>query len=378
MVTNHQRLVSGFYFIYFAAAAALIPNLPLIFDDAGLSGTAIGWLLALPPAIAILASPSWGALADITGRGRLLLTVGLAGAGAAAVALDGARTYVSALAVMVVFAVTIAPIIPFADAASISAIDNSNRYGRLRLWGSLGWGIAAPIAGWGVDRAGLGLAPVLFASGMLILIALSRWMPITTRPTRRVGNVRKALADSVAWAPLLGGTFVIGVSSGAVGYLFLLLRSLDASAATMGWALAIATSSELVAFSVAGRVIRRLGIGGTLVLGGVAGALRLLIYGLFPTLGWVLGAQLLHGLTFALPWAAGVTGAARLSPPGLATAGQGVFSAVSLGLGPTVGVVMAGYLLDRSTVSTMMSLLGIVVLIGTVVVMVPLLQANKA
>ena len=66
-MTDYQRLISGFYFIYYASAATLLPNLPLIFDDAGYSGSQIGWLLALPPAMSIVAAPTWGAVADATG-----------------------------------------------------------------------------------------------------------------------------------------------------------------------------------------------------------------------------------------------------------------------------------------------------------------------
>ncbi len=148
-MTDLQRLISGFYFVYYASAAVLIPNLPLIFDDAGYSGSQIGWLLALPPVMSIVAAPTWGALADATGRGRTLLAIALIGAGASALALGVSSTYMATVAVMVVFALTLAPVVPFTDAASIEAIDDSSRYGRLRLWGAVGWAI---------DRTSLALA----------------------------------------------------------------------------------------------------------------------------------------------------------------------------------------------------------------------------
>jgi len=59
-MTKAKRQLSRFYFVYFAATAAFIPSLPLIFDDAGFLGSEIGWLLCLLPAMAEPAEPAWG------------------------------------------------------------------------------------------------------------------------------------------------------------------------------------------------------------------------------------------------------------------------------------------------------------------------------
>ena len=376
-MTDYQRLISGFYFVYYASAATLLPNLPLIFDDTGYTGSQIGWLLALPPAMSIVAAPTWGAIADSTGRGRTLLALALFGSGASALVLGVATAYAATVAVMFVFALALAPVVPFTDAASVEAIDDTSRYGRLRLWGALGWGLAAPIAGWSIDQLGLGLAPALFAIGMLALVVMSRQMPVSIRRTRFVSEFRAALTNVNGWIPLLSGTLVVGVVGGTtIGYLFLLLRSLGASSLTMGVALAIATVSEVIAFSSAGRVLRRLGVGGTMLLAIAAGGIRLLIFGSVPTVGWALGAQLLHGFTFSLPLAAGVMGAAKLSPKELSTTGQSVFSAVFLGLGPTIGVILAGYLLNQGSEQSMMASMGVLVLIAGAVVAIPLLRAS--
>ncbi len=220
--------------------------------------------------------------------------------------------------------------------------------------------------------------PVLFAAGMVILLAMTRPMPMASRHPRLAGALGRALSNSRAWAPLLGGALVAGITAGTIiGYLFLPLRSLGASALTMGLALVIATASEIVAFSMADRVIRRLGIGRTLLLGIGAGVVRLLIFGLVPTIGWALVTQLLHGFTFSLPLSAGVMGAAKLSPKGLGTTGQGVFSAVFLGLGPTVGVILAGYLLGQTSEQTMMLTMAIVVLVAGAIVALPLLRSSE-
>jgi len=308
---------------------------------------------------------------------RGLLGIGLASAAVTALALGITTAYLPTLLVMAAFSFAIAPIVPFADAASIEAIDDGGRYGSIRLWGGIGWGIAAPIAGLGIDRAGLGLSSLMFTGGMVVLLLIHWRMGTSTPRRRRSLQIGSTLVRKKEWATLLGGAFVVGVTSGAVGYLFLFMRSLGASGLTMGAALAIATVSELVAFSLADRVIDRLGITRTMWLGAALGVVRLLIYAVHPTVGWALAAQLLHGGTFALPKAAGVIGAARLSRQGMGTVGQGLFNAVSVGLGATVGFVVAGYLLDRGTEQAMMAGVAALVLVGTAVMTVPLLRARN-
>ena len=113
-----------------------------------------------------------------------------------------------------------------------------------------------------------------------------------------------------------------------------------------------------------------------MLLGIIAAGVRLLIFGFVPSIGWALATQLLHGFTFSLPLAAGVMGAAKLSPKGLGTTGQGVFSAVFLGLGPTIGVILAGYLLAQGSEQSMMTAMGVVVLVAAVVVGIPLVRSS--
>lgn len=369
------RLVSKFYFVYYAAAAALVPNLPLIFEDIGLSGSEIGLLLALPPAISVIVAPAAAVVADLTGRGRVILGAGVSLAGVSAIGLGAVSAFVAALGVMLIFAVSIAPVVPFVDAAAVSVAASRGSYGRLRLWGGVGWGLAAPVVGWGVDRVGLGLAPTVFAIGMVALLVLVRRVPVSVGSPGRLSEVRRALRASKGWLPLLSGGFVIGAAGGTIGFLFVLLRYMGASSLTMGIALTIATVSELVGFVVSPRVIRRIGVSGTMLLGCVAAGIRLLIYGTASSVELVLAAQLLHGVTFALPWAAGVIWASRLSPRGLETTGQGIFSAVSLGLGPTVGVIIAGILVDVGSAGSMMGQMGVILLALSAAIAIPMLRS---
>ena len=74
-------------------------------------------------------------------------------------------------------------------------------------------------------------------------------------------------------------------------YLFLYLNELGASSVVMGWALTMATVSELFVMYFSDRLLRWLGARGLLLVAlGILGA-RLMTYTLVSVPGWVLVIQ---------------------------------------------------------------------------------------
>ena len=77
-----------FYFMYYAAAAALVPFLIVYYQNLGLTGTQIGFLAGIPPLVSLFSAPFWGALADMTQRHKLSLLIAISGAILLALALS--------------------------------------------------------------------------------------------------------------------------------------------------------------------------------------------------------------------------------------------------------------------------------------------------
>lgn len=69
----------AFYFLYYAAAAALLPFLALYYEQVGLSGRQIGLLVGIPPILMLVSPPLWGGLADSTKQHKLLLMAAIGG-----------------------------------------------------------------------------------------------------------------------------------------------------------------------------------------------------------------------------------------------------------------------------------------------------------
>ena len=97
-----------------------------------------------------------------------------------------------------------------------------------------------------------------------------------------------------------------GVGSGVIdGFLFLRLQSLGASGALLGSARFIMCFAEIPCFQMAGALHKRLGAFLLLAICQLAFVIRFLWYAFLLDPVWVLPAEILHGVTFAIVWSTG-------------------------------------------------------------------------
>ena len=64
----HSFSLKLFWFVYMGSVGIVLPYYSLYLkENAGLSGTELGWVLAILPLVGIAAQPFWGQVADRTG-----------------------------------------------------------------------------------------------------------------------------------------------------------------------------------------------------------------------------------------------------------------------------------------------------------------------
>lgn len=339
----------AFYFCYYAASSSLLPFLALYYHELGLSGGQIGILVGLSPIVTWFAAPFWGALADNTRQHRTILTATII-ASALAVALVGwASGFWWLLLAVPLYAFFCAPIIPLVDNSVMTMLGERSRlYGRQRVWGSIGWGVAAAGAGLLVDRFGQGVSFYIYVFFFIILAVISTQF----RMSSGVIGVPfwqgvRALAGNRAMIIFLVTVLFASMGSGIVNnYVFIYLKDLGATGSLLGISLTVATLSEMPVFFFAAPLLRIIGARGLLLLSLSAYVVRLIAYTFLPPVWLVLVINLLHGLTFAALWAAGVSHANEVAPTGMGATAQGLFTGVTMGLGAAVGALLGGLVYD--------------------------------
>jgi MFS family permease len=365
---NHaELLLKIFYFLYYAAAASLLPFLVLFYEQLELSGRQIGVLTAILPLVTLFAATFWGGLADATQRHRRLLGLAICGAMVMALVLSLASTFPVLVILVTVFAFFVAPIIPLMDNSALTFLgEQKRRYGKLRLWGAVGWGVAAPVVGQLVAQLGQGWSFYSYGLFMLAGLIISVRLPISqVHIGQTFWQGMRLLLGSRQWRYFLIIIFIAGIGSSLIhNYLFLYMEQLGANETLMGLALSVATLSELVVFSSSGRLLDRWGIRNLLLLALTTLAVRLLAYALVTNAWLVLPIQLLHGLSFSALWTAGVAYADKLAPPGLGATAQGLFTGVFFGVAAATGAFLGGILYEKVGLAWMYGWAGLGILSG--------------
>ena len=338
------------YFFYYAAMASPLPFLVLHYAQLGFTGRQIGVLSALLPVMTLLGVPLWSAAADAFGhyRGIILLSVGAAMVWT--LAASSATSYLGLLGIVGALSFCVAPIMPLTDTVVLTLLQNErHRYGNLRLWGAVGWGVGAPLTGWLVGRGEAGelrwafwLAAALLGSLWAVAYTLPR---LEAAPPRSNRSARGLVSPAWLGFLLIGfiGGICLAVSS---NFLYLHMTALGMHASFVGLALTAATLGEIPVFFFSGRLLRRYSAYTLLVTALTIFAARLFLYSVFSAPWPILALQLLHGPSFSLLWAAGVAYADRHAPEGFRATAQGLFSATLLGWGGLVGALLGGTLYD--------------------------------
>ena len=352
------------FFCFYAAMASLIPFMALYYRQVGLSGGQIGLLSAIGPLMSLIAAPAWGALADRTRRHQLLLSLAIAGAMVVMFLVSQVGSLALLALLVTAYAWFSAPIMPLVDSSVLALLgDRKAEYGKQRMWGAVGWGIAAAIAGGMIDRFGLAAGFTGFLAFMSIMLVASRYLQISEAGiSGQFWGGFSLIASNPAWVTFLLTVFVVGIGAGVTNHFLLLyLSDLGASETMMGWSLVVATLSEIPLFFFSHRLLQRWGALGVLMIALGANIIRLAAFAVMPGAWAVLPINLLHGFAFSAMWAAGVTYAGDLAPAGMGATAQGLFSGVNMGLGAATGALVGGLLYDLAGPRVMFGVIAVAI-----------------
>ena len=162
------------YFFYFGSIGAYWTYLNVYYKEFGLSGTQIGLVNTFGPLVSIFAATLWGLLNDRLGNPRLLVRIAVPGAILAALGLSIAQSYLVIILFSCMMSLFISAVIPLMDNTTLRLLgDQRDRYGRIRVGGSVGFILTSLASGYLYDITGLRWIFYSYAvlMGLLLLVA---------------------------------------------------------------------------------------------------------------------------------------------------------------------------------------------------------------
>ncbi len=341
---------------YFAHIGFFNPYLPLWLKDLGYSLMTLSLLMIVPPATRLIGPLAWGWLSDHTGERVKLLRY------AATVALlvslglwvEGGTAWL-ALVLFIVFLHTSA-MMPMSEAAlahlvSAGGAFDAKRYGRVRLWGSLGFLVTVFAAGAWFEVWGLGHFPA-WTVGSLALVTVSAWCLPDLKEEHAAHEPKPSLRPvlrqhAVRWF-FASAFFHVLAHMGLYIYFSLHLDALGYGKAVIGLMWGLSVIVEIVWFYTQGRWLPRLSLTAWLLLCALLTALRMgLTAGWASVWGVLLFAQCLHAFTFAAHHAVCTALLSQHFPGRLRGRGQALYVTLAYGVPGVLGGLTGGVISSR-------------------------------
>jgi len=342
---------AAFYAAVFLALGVFLPFWPVYLEHRGLSPAAIGTLMALGTWAKSAANPLAGHLADRLGHRRAVIAGLAALAVAGTVAVQGVAGFWPILLAHLALFASFQAVIPLGESQTMAAVTARRLdYGRLRLWGSLAFIVGVLAIGESLAARGPELIPLAMLAAFAAIALAAPALPPAQRPVDSGGRapVTALLGDRRYLAFLLAGALL--QASHAAYYTFSAVHWQDAGIApsTVAWLWTEGVVAEILLFALGGSLVARLGPRGLLLAAGAGGVVRWTTLATTTAVPALAAVQWLHGLTFGAAHLGAMYFLARHAPAGLQTTAQGVYAAVSGGVGMGLMTLLTGWVYDAA------------------------------
>lgn len=339
-----------FFFAYYGYVGVFSPYASLYFADKGMAAAQIAVLMSLMQVMRIFGPNLWGWVADRHQQRVTVLRITAFAAVATFTGIVFGKTFMQFFLVMAAVNLFTSAQGPLSEALMLSEMRGDlTHYGRLRLWGSVGFILTVTLAGPLLDWGGIRLMPWI-ALALLLLVLVSSLRMSETRHGDTHGEAPSVLAllkrrEVIAF---FTSTFLM-IAAHASLYVFysLYLSRLGYNNTVIGLMWSLGVVVEIVFFFYQAPIFKRFGVQKLMIASLLIAVVRFLMIGFgAQSLLVLLVAQVLHAATFGVHHSASVVTLQRWFSGPLQASGQALFTSISYGLGGTLGGLILGGLWD--------------------------------
>ena len=343
--------LSAWYFWYFAFIGAFLPYFSLYLKSIGLSAGRIAILMSLGQLMRLIAPLIWTWLADAGGRRVQIVVASSAAAFASFAAVFLTQDFVGLLIGMTILHFFWSASLPLVEAITLGHLASTpERYGRIRLWGSVGFIITVAGVGWLLDVAPIN--SVLWVSWGLLFGTLLSTLTLAEPPVVTAAHLPDTggrLWSQPKVVYLLAAGLFMTAAHGTL-YVFLSIHLVESgygkSMVGLLWTLGVV--AEIVVFLYMPRISRVASLRAILLICFALAVVRFAMIGWAAKVLWLmLIAQVLHGASFGAHHAATVAALNKWFTAGQQARAQALYGSIAYGAGGLAGALLAGELWER-------------------------------
>lgn len=353
--------LSGFFGVYFAVLGAIVPYFSLYLESLDFSAPQIGALMSILLITKVVAPNFWGYFIDkhqarmLSSRGHnksLIIALFLSFLFFSLLNVTQGFWWIALL--MVSYSFFWNAVLPQFEALVYNHLGKQRfRYGRIRVWGSIGFIVLVIGMGWALDQYGI---MILIPSVSALLLVLATVSLSIKKSDQAIDN-KKECSNSVvnsSFFKLLTPAIVLLLVFSALGqmshapfYTFfsIYLEDYGYSKTQIGWLWAWGVIAEVFVFLYAHHLLARCNLQKILAFVFFATAVRWWLVAKFPeSITFLILAQSLHAISFGLYHSTMSQIINQHFVGRNQVSGQALYSSFTFGLGGALGALLSGFL----------------------------------
>ncbi|NIK13018.1 MFS transporter [Alkalibacillus almallahensis] len=359
-----------FLFSFYATHTIILSYIPLYLQEGlKLSGTEIGWVLAIGPLAALISEPFWGYVSDKLKTVKRIVVLLLI------ILLPVSMVFfnVYSLALILLFAFLLyffsAPITAFGDSLSQRRADELHiSFGSIRMWGSIGFAVSSLAVGQYLTWTNIEniIWPYLLFGAFALIVAFRLTDAEPAKESVNLKSVKQLFKNGKLMTFLVLIMFITITHRTSDSYIGIYIAELGGTESLVGISWFVGVISEAAIFATAGYWFRKYKTLFFIIAAGLLYTIRWFLFGIIHDPWIVISLQFMHGLTFAVMYLTAFDYITRLIPKVVQGTGHLMFHTVFFGVSGIIGSLMGGSIIDYYDANMLYTILGFLALVGTV------------
>lgn len=323
--------------------------------------------------------PLWGYLADRYRNSKVIVFILVTCYTLAGLTMAVGTGVAKLTIIYGVFMVFFSGIMPVIDSM---VVGNGLEFGKVRLWGAMGFALGAQVTG--LLAESLGLPSIFFAitlSNVLVLILTvkidDRSHSKTREDSLNRGDILELLSDKGYLIFLVASFLVGGSMTGHNNYFSLLYRELGGSLSGVGLAFLLFAGSEAPVMALVQNLSRKINVTSGLIISSLIFSMRWLWYSTMPDPKWILTLFFIQGLSIGSFLVLVTLYISEVTTPNLRTTALAIYFSFSAGLGGMFAQYFSGLILNNYEIAQVYSFYFVMSLLGGGLYLLLLIRREK-
>lgn len=345
--TKNSRInFIGVYIFSYIALSAILPFIAQYLLGMGFNGVQIGSIIGFGMLAGVIATPIWGMLCDQIGGNKRVLCILFICPAILSLIIIFCKNYYGIAVLYGCLLIFQNSIYPVTDGLTLKY---TSAFGKIRLWGSLGFAIGGFITGIIAHAVGLSSIFVIYsiASVISLLFLINIREEITIPSQEHKSNVIVELMKNKPYIIfIVASIFSLGPISAHNTYFSILYTHAGGNIAGFGTVLMLCIASEAPVMHWMHKLQERFYAETLLIMNTIISMLRWYWYSFIPSPQWIMGTFFVQGLVTGTYITLGLQYVAMITKQENRSTAISVYCSIGLGFGTMICQFLAGIILD--------------------------------